>query len=82
MSGTQLQSVKNRKARKGEASPQRLSFHKMQNIYQLIMAQRTLLTVLLTLMLFGYTEAQQRGKVSCGVCPVCVCVCSIQWHCL
>ncbi|KAG8582668.1 hypothetical protein GDO81_008157 [Engystomops pustulosus] len=33
----------------------------MQNIYQFIMAQRTLLTVFLTLMLIGYTQAQQRG---------------------
>ncbi|XP_066461637.1 laminin subunit alpha-2 isoform X6 [Eleutherodactylus coqui] len=33
----------------------------MQNIYQLIMEQRTLLTVFLTLMLVGYTQAQQRG---------------------
>ncbi|KAM3931256.1 laminin subunit alpha-2 isoform 4-T4 [Leptodactylus fuscus] len=33
----------------------------MQNIYQLIMAQRTLLTVFLTLVLIGYTQAQQRG---------------------
>ncbi|XP_040285060.1 laminin subunit alpha-2 isoform X2 [Bufo bufo] len=33
----------------------------MQNIYQLIMAQRTSLAVFLTLMLIGYTQAQQRG---------------------
>ncbi|XP_069831051.1 laminin subunit alpha-2 isoform X3 [Dendropsophus ebraccatus] len=33
----------------------------MQNIYLLIMAQKTLLTVSLTLMLIGYVQAQQRG---------------------
>ncbi|XP_077145501.1 laminin subunit alpha-2 isoform X2 [Ranitomeya variabilis] len=33
----------------------------MQNICKLNMAKRTLLTVFLTLMLIGYTQAQQRG---------------------
>ncbi|XP_073532163.1 laminin subunit alpha-2 isoform X5 [Phyllobates terribilis] len=33
----------------------------MQNICQLSMAERTLLSVFLTLMLIGYTQAQQRG---------------------
>ncbi|KAM4040964.1 laminin subunit alpha-2 isoform 3-T3 [Anomaloglossus baeobatrachus] len=33
----------------------------MQNICQQIMAQRTFLTLFLTLMLIGYTQAQQRG---------------------